>query len=108
MAIFDDREKTYERKYALDEETAFKVMARRNKLVGLWAAEELGKSGADAEAYAKEVVMADFERAGDGDVVEKLLGDLQAAGLAATEADIRREMERCLHEARKQITGKKE
>ncbi|MEM8773771.1 MAG: DUF1476 domain-containing protein [Pseudomonadota bacterium] len=76
MSTFDDRENAFENMYAHDEEMKFKAEARRNKLVGLWAAELLGKSGDDAEAYAKEVVMADFEEAGHEDVVRKVAGDL--------------------------------
>lgn len=100
---FDDREKGFERKYALEEEKAFKTEARRNKLLGLWAAEKIGLSGVEAEAYAKEVVMADFEEAGDADVVRKLLGDFKKHNLPLTERDIRVEMERLLPIAREQI-----
>ena len=81
MSDFSDREKGFERKFALDEELRFKAMARRNKLLGLWAAEKLGKTGEAAEAYAKEVVAADFEEAGDGDVLRKLKTDFDAAGM---------------------------
>ena len=80
MTTFDDREKAFEAKYEHDEQLKFKVTARRNKLLGLWAAGLLGKTGADAEAYAKEVVMADFEKPGDSDVIDKLMKDLAAAG----------------------------
>ena len=76
---FKDREKGFESKFAHDEEMRFKVMNRRNKLLGLWAAAEMGKSGADAETYAKAVVAADFEEAGDNDVFRKVRGDLDAA-----------------------------
>lgn len=76
MSTFDDRENAFENKYAHDAEMQFKAEARRNKLVGLWAAELLGKSGEEAEAYAKEVVLADFEEAGYEDVVRKVAGDL--------------------------------
>ena len=76
MSTFDDREAAFESKFAHDEEMAFKATARRNRLTGLWAAELLGKSEDDAEAYAKTVVLADFEEAGDEDVVRKLAGDL--------------------------------
>ena len=78
MTTFDDREKSFEAKFAHDNEMKFRALARRNKLAGLWAAELLGKSGADADAYALEVVAADFEEAGDEDVVRKLAGDLGA------------------------------
>ena len=76
---FKDREKGFESKFAHDEEMRFKVMNRRNKLLGLWAAAEMGKSGADAETYAKAVVAADFEETGDNDVFRKVRGDLDAA-----------------------------
>lgn len=100
---FDDREKGFERKYALEEEKAFKIEARRNKLLGLWAAGKMGLSGADAEAYAKEVVMADFEEVGDADVIRKLLTDFGNHKLPLAERDIRMEMERLLPVAREQI-----
>src|SRR5476651_655787 len=90
MTTFDKREEGFEKKFAHDEELRFKAMARRNKLLGLWAAGVLGKSGPDAEAYAKEVVMADFEEAGDKDVLHKVAKDLQAN--AVTETQIRTQM----------------
>ena len=105
MTTFDDREKGFEAKYKLDQETRFKITARRNKLLGLWAAERIGISGAEAEAYAKEVVAADFQRPGDDDVLEKVLGDLLAKGIEVSDADVRREMERLLEVAREQIQG---
>jgi hypothetical protein len=80
MTTFDKREEGFEKKYALDEELAFKANARRNKLLGAWAAEKLGLSGADADAYAKTVVLADFEEGGDGDVFRKVRADLDAKG----------------------------
>jgi hypothetical protein len=92
MTTFDKREEGFEKKFALDEAQKFKAEARRNKLLGLWAAEKLGKSGADADAYAKEVVASDFEEAGDSDVLRKLVGDFAAKGVAVTEADIRAKM----------------
>ncbi len=76
MTTFDDRENAFERKFALDEELRFRAVARRNKLLGLWAADKLGKSGDEAEAYAKEVVRADFQEAGDRDVFRKIRSDL--------------------------------
>jgi hypothetical protein len=103
MTGFDDREKGFEAKFRLDQEAQFKVHARRNKLLGLWAAGQLGKTGADAEAYAKEVVVADFTRAGDSDVIEKVLGDLKAKGLSFSEADIRVQLDRLASTAREQI-----
>ena len=92
MTTFDDRKDAFERKFALDEELRFKATARRNKLLGLWAAAQLGKSGADAEAYAKSVVMADFEEAGEEDVLRKVRADLEAAGKGGAEAVIRRQL----------------
>ena len=80
MTTFDKREEGFEKKYALDEELAFKANARRNKLLGAWAAEKLGLSGADADAYAKTVVLADFEEGGDDDVFRKVRVDLDAKG----------------------------
>ena len=92
MTTFDDRKDTFEKKFAHDEELRFKATARRNKLLGLWAAEKLGKSGAEAEAYAKSVVMADFQEAGDDDVLRKVRSDLEANGASQGEADLRRVM----------------
>ncbi|MEO0467083.1 MAG: DUF1476 domain-containing protein [Pseudomonadota bacterium] len=104
MSGFDDRERAEEAKYALDQETQFKVMARRNKLLGLWAAELLGKTDADAEAYAKAVVLSDLEEAGDDDVLRKVRGDFEAAGIDRTEAQIREQMAGLMPVAREQIT----
>jgi hypothetical protein len=101
MTTFDKREEGFEKKFAHDEELQFKAMARRNKLLGLWAAGLLGKSGADAEAYAKEVVVADFEEAGDADVLHKVAKDLAAKGV--TEQQIRAQMNELLTTAVKQI-----
>ncbi len=103
MTTFDKREEGFEKKFAHDEELQFKAMARRNKLLGLWAAELLGKSGPDADAYAKEVVLADFEEAGDDDVFRKVVRDLQAAKIAQTEQDVRKKMNELLGEAVRQI-----
>jgi hypothetical protein len=107
MTTFDDRQKGFESKFAHDEELNFKAMARRNKLLGLWAADKLGKQSADAEQYAKDVVMADFESGGNNDVVEKLLKDFAAAKIKITAADINKEMERLIPIARSQIIGDK-
>ena len=101
MTTFDKREEGFEKKFAHDEELRFKAMARRNKLLGLWAAGVLGKSGPDADAYAKEVVMADFEEAGDNDVLRKVAKDLQAKGIA--EPAIRAQMDELLAQAIEQI-----
>ena len=100
MSTFDDRESAFENKFAHDEEMQFKANARRNKLLGLWAAELLGKSGAEADAYAAEVVRSDFEEAGHEDVVRKVSGDL---GDKADDATIRAKMDELLIEAKRQI-----
>jgi hypothetical protein len=99
MTTFDKREESFEKKFARDEEMRFKATARRNKLFGLWAAEKLGKSGADADAYAKAVVMADFEEAGDDDVFRKVRKDFDAAGVQQSDHQIRRTMEEFLAKA---------
>ena len=104
MSNFTDREKAFESKYKLDQERAFKANARRCKLVGLWAAEKMGITGEDADAYAKEVIASDFEKPGQDDVVEKVLADLTAKGLDISEHMVRLEMERFYEEAVKQIT----
>lgn len=105
MTTFDEREKAFEKKFEKDQELQFKVNARKNKLLGLWAAGLLGKAGAAAEAYAKEVVMSDFEKPGDDDVVEKLLKDFAAAGKAMDAAGIRKQSSVLLAEAKKQVMG---
>ncbi len=99
MPTFDDRESAFENKFVHDEEMAFKAVARRNKLLGLWAAELMGKTGDAAAAYAKEVVLADFEEAGHDDVVRKLKADL---GDKASEDAIRAKMAELLPVARAQ------
>jgi len=101
MTTFDKREEGFEKQFAHDEELRFKAMARRNKMLGLWAAGVLGKSGADAEAYAKEVVLADFEEAGDNDVLRKVAKDLLPKGV--TEPQIRAQMTELLAQAVEQI-----
>lgn len=103
MSSMKDREEGFERKFAFDEELKFKATARHNKLLGLWAAEKLGKTGPDAEAYAKEVVAADFQEAGDGDVLRKVAGDLDAAGAGQTEQQVRAVMDELLAKAVEQI-----
>jgi hypothetical protein len=92
MSSFDKREEGFEKKFALDEEQKFKAEARRNKLLGLWAAEKLGLSGDAATAYSKEVVAADFEEAGDQDVQNKVVKDFAAKGVAVTSAEVRTKM----------------
>ena len=103
MSTFDEREKGFETKFKRDQELDFTVMARRNKLLGLWAAEKMGIDGADAETYAKEVVVSDFDRPGDDDVLEKVHGDLAAKGLDLSAPDVRKEMERLLDVASQQV-----
>lgn len=103
MTSFNEREKAFEKKFEKDQELQFKVSARKNKLLGLWAAGVMGKSGTDAEAYAKEVVLADFEKPGDSDVVAKLVKDLAAAGKPTSEQAIRKEAERLAVDAKKQL-----
>ena len=103
MTSFDKREEGFERKYALDEEQKFKAEARRNKLLGLWVAPQLGLEGDAATAYAKDVVASDFEEAGDADVVRKVLGDLTAKGVAMTEPQLRAKMDELMAQAVLQI-----
>jgi hypothetical protein len=103
MTTFDKREEGFEKKFAHDEELKFKAAARRNKLLGLWAADKLGLTGADAEAYAKGVVVADFEESGDDDVFRKIRDDLEAKGVALSDQEIRRKMNELLAEAVAQI-----
>ena len=101
--IFDDREKQFEAKYKHDEELRFKVHVRRDKLLGLWAAAELGLKGAEAEAYAKSLVNADLEKLGHGDLVEKVLADFRARKIEMSAHRVRRQMEACLEVARRQM-----
>jgi hypothetical protein len=103
MTTFDDRESAFENKYAHDEEMQFKITARRNKLVGLWAAEKMGLTPEEADAYGKSVVQADFEEAGDEDVIRKLLGDLTSAGVETDDAAIRAALDDKMVEARRQF-----
>jgi hypothetical protein len=105
MTDFRDRERGEEAKYALDEDMLFRVHARRNRLLGLWAAERMGLSQAEAEAYAKAVVQADFEEAGDEDVIRKVLGDLVSAGVEADQEQVRSALEAKLVEARRALMG---
>jgi hypothetical protein len=99
MTTFDKREEGFEKQFAHDEELRFKAIARRNKMLGKWAAERLGLSGAEAEAYAKEVVMADFEEAGDHDVFRKIRADFDAKGVKLSDEDIRQQMHALLAQA---------
>lgn len=103
MTTFDKREEGFEKQFALDEELKFKAEARRNKLLGQWAAGKLGMSADAAAAYAKEVVAADFEQAGDADVLRKVVGDLTKKGVAVSEADVRAKMAEFLKVAVDQV-----
>jgi hypothetical protein len=103
MTTFDDREKGFEARFAMDSERAFRVTARRNRLVGLWAAARLGLNEAEADAYAKSVVQADFEETGDGDVLRKLMGDLLKGGVETSDIELRAILDRMEAEARAQI-----
>jgi hypothetical protein len=103
MTTFDKREEGFEKKFALDEEQRFKATARRNRLLGAWAAQELGLAGPDADAYAKEVVMADFEEAGDDDVFRKVRKDFDAKGIKKSDQDIRSTMIALMEQAVAQI-----
>jgi hypothetical protein len=103
MTTFDDRERAFEKKFAHDSEMLFKATARRNRLLGLWAAEVMGKKGEAADAYAKEVVLADFQKPGDDDVHEKVLADLQAAGVAIDGQALRSRMNMLLNEAKSMV-----
>lgn len=103
MSGFDDREKGFEAKYKHDQELGFKVIARRNRLLGEWAAGEMGISGDEAKAYAKEVVASDFEETGDADVVRKVLGDLTSKGVTIDEKGLRKQMQKLLLTAQAQI-----
>lgn len=105
MTIFEDRKKGYERKFQQDQELAFKAKVRRDRLLGLWAAERLGLSGAAAEAYAGEVVAADFERPGDEDVIGKIAKDFATKGVPLGADRVRVELERCAAVAREQLAA---
>jgi hypothetical protein len=105
MSNFDERKSAEESNYVRNEELDFKVVARRNKLLGAWAAGLMGIEGEEAEAYAKSIVMADFEEAGDDDVFRKVKGDLDAKGVEVSEHQVRREMESLLETARAQLTA---
>lgn len=104
MSKFDEREKAFETKYRMDQEREFKANARRCKLVGLWAAGQMGMDGAEAQAYAKEVVAADFEKPGQDDVIDKIHADIAAKGLDISRHIVQLEMDRQYEEALRQIT----
>lgn len=103
MTTFDKREEGFEKKFALDEEQKFKAMARRNRMLGMWAAEKLGITGDAAADYAKDVVAADFEESGDDDVLRKVEKDFAAKGLTIGAGDIRAKMSELLTEAVAQL-----
>ncbi len=103
MSSFDDRESAFENKFARDEEMAFRITARRNKLLGQWAAGRMGLTAEETDSYAKSVVQADFEEAGDEDVIRKVLGDLTAAGIETTDDDVRQALAQKSVEARRQL-----
>ena len=103
MTTFDDCQRAFETKYARDQELQFKVVARRNRLLGQWAAKKMGLTEAEADAYARDVIRADFEEAGDDDVIRKLLGDLTSAGVEIDDAAIREQLEHKTVEARRQF-----
>jgi hypothetical protein len=106
MPTFEDREKGFEAKFTHDQEQRFKIAARRNRMLGLWAAERLGLAGAEAEAYARQVVMADFEKPGDDDVVGKVVADLKAKGVPVSPGVVRTELEKFGQLAREQMMKK--
>lgn len=103
MNTFDKRQEGFERKFVHDEELEFKASARRNKLLGLWAAEQMGMSGDEADAYAKEVIKSDFEEAGDEDVFRKVRSDFDAKGIDQSDHQLRRKMDELLATANEQI-----
>ncbi|MCO4052848.1 MAG: DUF1476 domain-containing protein [Bosea sp.] len=106
MAGMDDRKDAFEKKFAHDEELLFKATARRNKMLGLWVAEKLGKTDAEAEAYARSVVAADFEEAGDDDVMRKVKADLAAGGVEQSDHQIRRTMDEMMAQAIESIRAR--
>ncbi len=103
MSTFDERQKGFEKKYEKDQELQFKAQARRNRLLGLWAAELMGMKGDAADAYAKEVVKADFEKPGEDDVFDKVMSDFKAKGVGQSEHQVRRKMDELLGVAKQQI-----
>jgi hypothetical protein len=103
MTTFDDREKAFENIYARDQEMQFKIVARRNRLLGMWAAAKMGLTEAEADAYARDVIRADFETAGDEDMIRKVLGDLTKAGIDIDEAAIRSALDHKMVDARRQF-----
>ena len=108
MTTFDDRERGFETNFAREEEMAFRILARRNRLLGEWAAHKMGLTEVEGEAYSKEVIRAEFEEAGDEDVIRKLLGDLTAAGVEIDDAAIREALAHKTVEARRQLMEAKD
>jgi hypothetical protein len=105
MTDFNDRKRAEEAKFAMDADTTFRIAARRNRLLGEWAAVQIGLTPEETEAYAKAVIQADFEEAGDEDVIRKVLGDLTSAGVDIDEAGVRAALEEKAVEARRQLMG---
>lgn len=105
MTDFDDRKRGEEAKYAMDEDTAFRVAARANKLLGQWAADKMGLTPEETDSYAKSVVQADFEEAGHEDVIRKVVGDFTSAGLDIGEEEVRAALDATTVEARRQLMG---
>jgi len=103
MTQFDERERAFENMYARDQELQFKIVARRNRLLGLWAAKKMGLTEVEADSYARDVIRADFEEGGDDDVIRKLLGDLTSAGVDIDDGAIRQALEHKTIEARRQF-----
>ena len=103
MTQFNDRERAFETKFAHDEEMKFRVLARRNRLLGEWAARKMGLSEVEGQSYAKDVVRADFEEAGEEDVIRKVLGDLTSAGIDTSDTEIRQTLEHKTAEAKRQL-----
>ena len=103
MTTFDGREKALEAKFARDEEMAFRITARRNKLVGQWAAAKMGLTAEETDSYAKSVVQADFEEVGDEDVIRKVMGDLTGAEVETTDEEVRQALVDLAVEARRQL-----
>ena len=106
MSKFDEREKGFEANFSHDQELAFKVTARRNRMLGLWAAQHLGLTGPAVDEYARQVVEADFTRPGDSDVIEKVAKDFAAKGIAIGAEQVADELHRCAAEARKQVAAR--
>jgi hypothetical protein len=103
MTTFDKREEAFEKKFVIDEELKFKAVARRNRMLGTWVAEKLGKSGPDAQAYASDVIAAEYDGAGDEGVIAKVMGDLSAKGMTLAEDELRTKMDEWLAQSIAQV-----